>query len=143
FADRLDCAPSILALFGKASSGTPSFFFERMSGRLAFGWESQHLDRDALQRRETPARRSTASAWTAVRPVLPPEVALGRTRTSGLDRSRGDGMRMFEEEAEHLARGVGPPWIGVGAGGAAARPGMARSVDDPPLENRHPACVGV
>ena len=52
-------------------------------------------------------------------------------------------MRMFEEEAEHLARGVGPPWIGVGAGGAAARPGMARSVDDPPLENRHPARVGV
>ena len=50
---------------------------------------------------------------------------------------------MIEEEAEHLLRGVGPSRIGVGAGGAAARPTMASSVNDPLLEDRPPACVSV
>src|ERR1700736_7037308 len=53
------------------------------------------------------------------------------------------GMRVLEEEAEHLPRGFGPSRIGVGAGGAAARPTMARSVNDPLLEDRPPACVSV
>jgi hypothetical protein len=30
-----------------------------------------------------------------------------------LDTLRGRGMRVIEEEAEHLLRGVGPLWIGV------------------------------
>ena len=52
-------------------------------------------------------------------------------------------MRMLEEEAEHLLRSIGPSRIGVGAGGAAARPTMASSVNDPLLEDRPPACVSV
>ncbi len=55
---------------------------------------------------------------------------------------RSHGMRVLEEEAEHLPRGVGSSRIGVGAGGAAARPGMTSSVDDPLLEDRFPARGG-
>jgi len=50
---------------------------------------------------------------------------------------------MLEEEAEHLLRGVGPSRIGVRAGGAAARPSVTGSVDDPLLEDRLPARVSV
>src|SRR5258707_9385353 len=50
-------------------------------------------------------------------------------------------QRVLDEESEHLPRGVGPPRIGVGAGGTAARPGMAGSVDDPLLEDRPPARI--
>src|SRR6266851_4733227 len=50
-------------------------------------------------------------------------------------------QRALDEESEHLPRGVGPPRIGVGAGGTAARPGMAGSVDDPLLEDRPPARI--
>jgi hypothetical protein len=50
-------------------------------------------------------------------------------------------MWVLEEEAEHLLRRVGPSRIGVGAGGTAAGPTMASSVNDPLLEDRPPACV--
>ena len=50
-------------------------------------------------------------------------------------------MRMLEEEAQHLAAGVGPLRIGVGADGAAACPGMAGAMDHPLLE--HGTAVGV
>ena len=50
---------------------------------------------------------------------------------------------MLEEEAEHLARGVGPLRVGVGAGGAAPRPGMAGALDHPLLEHRPATRVGV
>ena len=50
-------------------------------------------------------------------------------------------MRVLEKEAEHLLRGIGSSRIGVGAGGAAARPTMASSVNDPLPEDRSPACV--
>ena len=52
-------------------------------------------------------------------------------------------MRLLEEEAEHLPRGVGPSRIGVGSGGAAARPGMAGAMDHPLLKHRLPIRVGV
>ena len=52
-------------------------------------------------------------------------------------------MRMLEEEAEHLLRSIGPSRIGVGPSGAAARPTMASSVNDPLPEDRSPACVSV
>jgi hypothetical protein len=47
-------------------------------------------------------------------------------------------MGVRKEEAEHLAPGIGPLWIGVGAGRAAARPGMAGAVDHPLLEHGLP-----
>jgi len=43
---------------------------------------------------------------------------------------------MLEKESQHFARGVGSARIGVGPGGAAARPGMAGPVDDPLFEHR-------
>ena len=52
-------------------------------------------------------------------------------------------MGVIEEETEHLLRGVGPSRIGVRAGGAAARPSVTGSVDDPLLEDRLPARVSV
>ncbi len=52
-------------------------------------------------------------------------------------------MGVLEEEPEHLPRGIGPLRIGVGPGGAAARPGMSGPVDDPVLEDRLSARVGV
>ena len=48
---------------------------------------------------------------------------------------------MIEKEPEHLSRGVGSLGICVGSGGAATRPGMARSVNDPLLEYYPPARV--
>jgi hypothetical protein len=53
------------------------------------------------------------------------------------------GTSVLEKEPEHLPRRVGPLRIGVGAGGAAARPGMAGAVADPMLEDRLPVRVGV
>src|SRR5689334_8769492 len=44
-------------------------------------------------------------------------------------------MRMLEEEAQHLARGVGTARVGEGAAGTAARPGVPGAVDDPLLED--------
>ena len=52
-------------------------------------------------------------------------------------------MSVFEKEPEELPRRVGSVWIGVGAGTAAARPGMSGAVDDPVLEDRLPSRVGV
>src|SRR5271157_1912442 len=53
------------------------------------------------------------------------------------------GMRVLKEEAEHLPRSVRPSRIGEGPGGAAARPCMAGSMDNPLLEDRLSACIGV
>ena len=53
------------------------------------------------------------------------------------------GMSVLEKEPEHLPCGIGPLRIGVGAGGAAARPGMPSAVDDPLLEDHLPAAVSV
>ena len=50
---------------------------------------------------------------------------------------------MLQEEAEHLARGVGAPRIGVGSSGTAAGPGVAAAMDQPLLEYRLSAGVGV
>jgi hypothetical protein len=46
---------------------------------------------------------------------------------------------MIKEEPEHLPRGVRSLWIGIGPGGIATRPGMARSVNDPLFEISRPA----
>src|ERR671918_2077286 len=59
------------------------------------------------------------------------------------DRPRAFGRSVLEEEPEHLPRGIGPLRIGVGPGGAAARPGVAGAVDDPLLEDHLPARVSV
>ena len=48
---------------------------------------------------------------------------------------------VIEKEPEHLLRGVRSLRICVGSGGAATRPGMARSVNDPLLEDYLPARV--
>src|SRR6266404_8141234 len=66
-----------------------------------------------------------------------------RTCSRGFGHAARPGMRMLEEEAEHLLRSIGTSRIGVGAGGAAARPTMASSVNDPLLEDRPPGCVSV
>jgi ABC-type cobalamin transport system permease subunit len=42
---------------------------------------------------------------------------------------------MLEEEAEHLARGIGPAGISVGASLAPTGPSVAATVDHPLLEN--------
>ena len=52
-------------------------------------------------------------------------------------------MGMREEEAKHLPGGIGPLWIGVGPGCAAARPSMAGAVDDPLLEHGLPLGIGM
>jgi hypothetical protein len=49
---------------------------------------------------------------------------------------------MLEEEAQHLPRRVGPARIGVGAGGTAARPGVASTVNIPMLGDGTPARIG-
>lgn len=51
---------------------------------------------------------------------------------------RGPGMRVLQEEAQHLACGVGPAPVGVGAGRAAAEPGVPGTVQDPLLDHRPP-----
>ena len=48
---------------------------------------------------------------------------------------------MLEEEAHHLATGVGPAWLGVRSGGATAGPRVAGPVQDPLLQNRSPALI--
>src|SRR4051794_40838920 len=53
------------------------------------------------------------------------------------------GMRVVEEEAEHLARGVGPAGISVRSGRAPTRPGMAATMDKPLLKERLATGVGV
>ncbi len=50
---------------------------------------------------------------------------------------------MLQEEAQHLLRGIGPARIGVGARGAAAKPGMAGAVDHPLLDHRLPIRVNM
>jgi hypothetical protein len=50
---------------------------------------------------------------------------------------------MLKKEAEHLPRGIRPLRISVGAGRAAARPGMTGAVDDPLLEDRLAMGVGM
>ena len=45
---------------------------------------------------------------------------------------------LFEEEAQHLATGIGPLGIGVRTRGLAARPGVARAVHQPVLGDRLP-----
>jgi hypothetical protein len=48
---------------------------------------------------------------------------------------------VIEKEPEHLPRGVRPLRICIGPGGTATRPGVARSVNDPLLEDCLPAHV--
>src|SRR5690348_16595417 len=52
------------------------------------------------------------------------------------------GTWMVEEEADHLARGIGPLGISVGARRAAARPSVPTTMDDPVLQHRRPARGG-
>ena len=52
-------------------------------------------------------------------------------------------MAMGQKKAEHLARGIGPLRIGVGAGLAPTRPGMAGAVDHPLLEDRLAVRIGM
>ncbi len=81
--------------------------------------------------------------------VWQPHTACAVRRCHAVLCSRGPGhaarpgMRMLEEEAEHLPRSIGPSRIGEGASGAAARPTMASSVNDPLLEDRPPGCASV
>src|SRR5262249_41065065 len=49
--------------------------------------------------------------------------------------------RLLEEEAQHLAGGIGASRIGVGAPGAPARPRMTAPVNEPLLEDRPPARI--
>ena len=53
----------------------------------------------------------------------------------------GEGVRTLQEETQHLACGVRPPRVGVGAGRAAARPGVPGSVHGPLLNHRPPGLV--
>jgi hypothetical protein len=48
---------------------------------------------------------------------------------------------MLEEEAHHLATSVGPAWLGVRSGTAAAGPGVAGSVKNPLLYQRSPTLI--
>ena len=66
-----------------------------------------------------------------------------RPRLLQLGRLPGRGMRVLEEEAEHLPGGVRPARVGIGAGRAAARPGVPGAVDRPLLEQRPPGGIGV
>ncbi len=56
---------------------------------------------------------------------------------------RRGGALVFEEEAQHLPRGVRPSRIGVGASGTASRPSVAGSMDVPVLKDCPPARVGM
>jgi hypothetical protein len=56
---------------------------------------------------------------------------------------RGRGIRVLEEEPQHLPRGVRPSRIGIGASGAAARPGVSGTMDLPVLKDCPPARVGM
>ena len=56
---------------------------------------------------------------------------------------RGRGARVLEEEAQHLPCGVRTSWIGVGASGAATRPGVSGTMDLPMLKHSAPARVGM
>src|SRR6478672_587923 len=49
---------------------------------------------------------------------------------------------MLEEETQHFPRPVRPSWIGVGAGGTAARPRVAAAMNVPVFGDRPPAAVG-
>jgi hypothetical protein len=49
---------------------------------------------------------------------------------------------MLEEETQHFSRRVRPSRIGVGPGGTAARPRVARTVNIPVFGDRPPAGVG-
>jgi len=49
---------------------------------------------------------------------------------------------MLEEEAQHLPCGIRPARIGVGAGGTAARPGVAGAVNIPMLGDGAPVRIG-
>jgi hypothetical protein len=51
--------------------------------------------------------------------------------------------RVLEEEAQHLPRGVRPSRVGVGASGAASRPGVSGAMDLPVLKDCPPARVGM
>src|ERR1700722_4309121 len=73
-------------------------------------------------------------AWASVSPVRT-RAALARNPSPLWERRQ----RMREEEAQHLARGVRAARIGVGAGGAAARPGVPGAMDLPVLEDGAPA----
>jgi hypothetical protein len=48
---------------------------------------------------------------------------------------------MLEEEAHHLATSVGPAWLGVRSGRAAAGPSMTGSVKNPLLYQRSSALI--
>ena len=50
---------------------------------------------------------------------------------------------MFQEKAEYFSRGIRAARIGKGSGAAAARPCMAGAMDDPLLENRLSARIGM
>ena len=50
-------------------------------------------------------------------------------------------LGVLQEEADHLATGVGTAWLGVGPGRAPTGPGVAGAVKDPLLEHRSPARI--
>src|ERR1700722_19222562 len=52
-------------------------------------------------------------------------------------------VRVLQEEAHHLRRGIRPARIGVGARWAAAKPGMAGAVDHPLFDHRLPVGVDI
>src|SRR4051794_7517603 len=55
----------------------------------------------------------------------------------------GRGIRLLQEEPQHLAAGVRPARVGIGPGRAATRPGVAGSVKHPLLEDGTPALVSL
>jgi hypothetical protein len=48
------------------------------------------------------------------------------------------GVRMLQEEAQHLSCGIGTPRIGIGPGGAASEPSVASAVNHPLFNDRLP-----
>jgi hypothetical protein len=74
--------------------------------------------------------------------ITSPFVVTGRhPRGSATCLSCESGMRVLQEETQHLACGVGPVRVGVGAGRAAAEPGVPRTVYGPLLDHRPPGRV--
>src|SRR5438477_345977 len=52
-------------------------------------------------------------------------------------------QRVFEEEAQHLPRGVRSPGIGVGAFRAASRPGVSGAMDVPVFQDCAPVGIAM
>ncbi len=113
--------------------------FSELSKRTCLSHDGGEFGR--LATRST-ARHARETALQKCRDRLSLELHAGqarRTLTTAFTRATSTalrGMRVVEEEAEHLARCVRPARVRVGAVRAATRPSVDAAVNDPLLQHR-------